>query len=125
MTLFSKKKREATCSCDCGCEYNKAKTESTETNSCCGEQISGICCVKVLGSGCKNCHALFENAKAAALDMKLNIEVEYVTDIEKIMEYGAMSMPVLVINEKIAAMGKVMKKSEIIALLSKCVEEKL
>lgn len=96
MSLFSKKKEKTACSCGCGCECNEAKTENTETNSCCGEQISGICCIKVLGSGCKNCHTLFENAKAAVLDMKLNIEVEYVTDMGKIMEYGAMSMPVLV-----------------------------
>ena len=124
MSLFSKKKEVASCSCGCGCECTKTKTKNTTTNSCCGEQISGICCIKVLGSGCKNCHALFENAKAAVLDMKLNIEVEYVTDMEKIMEYGAMSMPVLVVNEKIAAMGKVLKKPEIIALLSKYIEEK-
>lgn len=124
MSLFSKKKEKTACSCGCGCECNEAKTENTETNSCCGEQISGICCIKVLGSGCKNCHTLFENAKAAVLDMKLNIEVEYVTDMGKIMEYGAMSMPVLVVNEKIAAMGKVLKKPEIIALLSKYIEDK-
>lgn len=122
MSLFSKKKAETACSCSCEC--NETKTENAATNSCCGEQISGICCIKVLGSGCKNCHALFENVKAAVLDMKLNIEVEYVTDMEKIMEYGAISMPVLVVNEKIAAMGKVLKKPEIIALLSKYIEEK-
>ena len=56
--------------------------------------------------------------------MKLNMEVEYVTDMEKIMEYGAIRMLVFVVNEKIAAMGKVLKKPEIIALLSKYVEDK-
>ncbi len=41
MSLFSKKKEKTACSCGCGCECNEAKTENTETNSCCGEQISG------------------------------------------------------------------------------------
>ena len=117
MSLFSKKKEETACSCGCNC--SEAKTENTATNSCCGEQLNGICCIKILGSGCKNCHALFENAKAAVAEMKLSIEVEYVTVMVKIMEYGAMSMPVIVVNEKIATMGKVLKKSEIVSLLSK------
>lgn len=117
MSLFSKKKEETTCSC--GCECDEAKTENTTTNSCCGEQISEICCIKVLGSGCKSCHTLYENTKVAVENMKLNIEVEYVTDMEKIMEYGVMSMPALVVNEKVVAMGKVYKSGEIEKLLHK------
>lgn len=122
MSLFSKKKEEADCPCCCGCDCNETKAENTVTASCCGEQINGICCIKVLGSGCKNCHVLLENAKAAVSDMKLNIEVEYITDMQRIMEYGAMSMPVLVVNEKIAAAGKVLKKAEIADLLSKYIK---
>lgn len=99
--------------------YDKFKTENVATNSCCGEQISGICCIKVLGSGCKNCHTLYKNTKAAVENMKLNIEVEYVTDMEKIMKYGVMSMPALVVNEKVVAMGKVYKSGEIEKLLHK------
>lgn len=45
------------------------------------------------------------------------MEVEYITDMEKIMAYGIMSMPGLVINEKVVSAGKVLKPSEIIKLL--------
>ena len=56
--------------------------------------------IKVLGSGCKKCHDLNEITKAAVKELGINIEVEYITDMEKIISYGVMSMPALVINEK-------------------------
>lgn len=79
----------------------------------------GICCIKVLGSGCASCHAQLENAKEAVKNMGLSVEVEYVTDLQKIMEYGVMSMPALVVNEKVIAMGKVLKPADVEKLLHK------
>ena len=38
---------------------------------------------------------------------------------KKIMEYGVMSMPALVMNEKIVSMGKVLKAKEVEKLLQK------
>ena len=76
-----------------------------------------LCCIKVLGAGCKSCHEQYENAKKAIKDMGLDLEVEYITDMQKVMEYGAMSMPALVVNEKVVFMGKVLKSDDVIALL--------
>lgn len=73
--------------------------------------------IKVLGSGCKSCHQLYENTKEAVKNAGLSVEVEYITDLEKIMEYGVMSMPGLVVNEKVVSMGKVLKTSEVEKLL--------
>lgn len=73
--------------------------------------------IKVLGSGCKSCHQLYENTKEAVKNAGLSVEVEYITDLEKIMEYGVMSMPGLVVNEKVISMGKVLKTSEVEKLL--------
>lgn len=53
--------------------------------------------------------------------MGLAIEVEYVTDMEKIMQYGVMSMPALVVNEQVASMGKVLKSKEVETLLKKLI----
>jgi predicted DsbA family dithiol-disulfide isomerase len=36
---------------------------------------------------------------------KLDAEVEYVQDIERILSYGVMSTPALVINEKVVMLG--------------------
>lgn len=73
--------------------------------------------IKVLGSGCKFCHEQYENVKKAVLDMGLITNVEYITDIEKIMDYGIMSMPAIVVNEKVVSMGKVLKVSQVKELL--------
>ena len=77
------------------------------------------CCIKVLGAGCKSCREQYENAKQAVRDMGLSAEVEYITDMRKVLEYGAMSMPALVVNEKVAAMGKVLKAADVAVLLRK------
>ena len=73
--------------------------------------------IKVLGTGCKSCHKMYENTKKALKETGVGMEVEYVTDMENIMAYGIMSMPGLVINEKVVSAGKVLKPSEIIELL--------
>lgn len=51
--------------------------------------------------------------------MGLSAEVEYITDLQKIMEYGVMSMPALVVNEKVVSMGKVLKANDVKKLLHK------
>lgn len=87
------------------------------------EEENSIYGIKVLGSGCASCHALFENAKEAIEKMGLSVEVEYVTDLQKVMEYGVMSMPALVVNEKVIAMGKVLKANDVEKLLHKYMDE--
>lgn len=54
--------------------------------------------IQVLGSGCPTCKKLFELTKQAIAELKLKTEVEYITDIQKIVEMGVMSSPVLAIN---------------------------
>lgn len=75
--------------------------------------------IKILGGGCASCKKLYENTKKAAAEMNICTEVEYITDMQKIMEYGVMKMPALVVNEKVVAMGKVLKPSDIVKLLEK------
>ena len=117
---FGKKKEEEkktpACACSSGCPTSEAEEI---TNDCGPEAKGGICCVKVLGAGCKSCHEQYENAKKAIKDMGLSVEVEYITDMQKVMEYGTMSMPALIVDEKVVAMGKVLKANEVVALLRK------
>ena len=61
---------------------------------------------------------MYENTKSAIKNMGLNIEVDYITDMQSIMKYGVMSMPALVVNEKIASQGKVLKAADIEKLLN-------
>ena len=123
MALFGlgKKKEEEkkalTCACSCGGSTNEADNSTAERYPDLKE--GEICCIKVLGAGCKSCHEQYENAKQAVRDMGLSVEVEYITDMQKVMEYGVMSMPALVVNEKVVSMGKVLKSADVVALLHK------
>ena len=126
MALFGKKKEEAKAepSCCCNTAVAAAETacfcspaEGSAEATCCGEKVDGICCIKVLGAGCKSCHELYENAKRAVENLGLNIEVEYITDMEKVMSYGVMSMPALLVNDKIVSVGKVLKPRDVEALI--------
>lgn len=119
MALFNfGKKQEEQPAGACQCGSGVAETvEVSDVGKCC--EGNDICCIKVLGAGCKSCHALYENAKEAVQKMGLSVEVEYVTDMQKVMEYGVMSMPALVVNEKVASMGKVLKPTDIEKLLNK------
>ena len=124
---FGRKKEEEKKSCCCGGAEPKAEETGcccgsepkAEGSCCCGAPVDGICCVKVLGAGCKSCHEQYENAKAAVQSLGLKVEVEYITDMEKVMEYGVMSMPAIVVNDKVASMGKVLKAAEVEELLRK------
>ena len=107
-------KKTAPCSCSCGCPTSE---ESAAANACCPEANDGICCVKVLGAGCKSCREQYENAKEAVEAMGLPVQVEYITDMQKVMEYGVMRMPALVVNEKVVSMGKILKAAEVEKLL--------
>lgn len=132
MALFNfGKKKEAQAEspvCCCGTEAKASESgccsasQAEETASCCcGAPVDGICCVKVLGAGCKSCHEQYENAKTAVKAMGLSVEVEYITDMEKVMAYGVMSMPAIVVNEQVVFMGKVLKAAEVEKLLGKWV----
>ena len=103
---------EKAASCCC------ASTECTEETACCGE-TGGVASIKILGAGCKSCHEQYENAKAAVQAMGLNAAVEYITDMEKVMAYGVMRMPAIVVNEKVVSMGKVLKAADVEKLLRK------
>lgn len=115
MALFGKKKEEVKVEPTCCC--GGSEEVKTEVTSCCGEKVDGVCCIKVLGAGCKSCHEQYENAKKAVENLGLNVKVEYITDMEKVMSYGVMSMPALLVNDKIVSVGKVLKPKEIEKLL--------
>ena len=102
---------------ECGCNgpVSEGKTFIAEEGCCaCG---GNGCHIKVLGAGCKSCHEQHENVKKAVADMNLDAEVEYITDMEKVMSYGVMSMPAIVVNEQVVSMGKVLKAAQVAELL--------
>lgn len=75
--------------------------------------------IKILGGGCTSCKKLYENTKKAVAETGITADIEYITDMEKVMAYSVMSMPALVVNEQVVAMGKVLKPAEIVKILEK------
>ena len=69
--------------------------------------------IKVLGTGCTNCKNLEKSVINALAEMNVSANVEKVEDIQKIMAYGIMRTPALVINEKVVSYGKVLSVSEV------------
>jgi small redox-active disulfide protein 2 len=77
-------------------------------------QIVGIKMkIEILGTGCPKCKLLEENARKALAETGKKAEVVKVTDISKIIEYGVMSTPAIVIDGKVKSFGKVVDVSEI------------
>ncbi|MBP5439035.1 MAG: thioredoxin family protein [Treponema sp.] len=69
--------------------------------------------VKVYGSGCKGCKTLHQNVIDALAEMDLAADVEYITDMQKIMETGVMSLPALALNDKIVSFGRVLSVADV------------
>ncbi|NCN45780.1 MAG: thioredoxin family protein [Candidatus Pacebacteria bacterium CG10_big_fil_rev_8_21_14_0_10_36_11] len=64
--------------------------------------------IQVLGSGCPTCQKLHEVVLKAAKELNLEKQVEYLSGPEgvtKIVELGAMSSPVLAIDDQIVITG--------------------
>ena len=75
--------------------------------------------IKVLGPGCKKCNTLAEATKKAVDELAIDVNITKVDDMMKIMSYGIMSTPALVINEKVAVSGKVPSVEEIKEFIQK------
>lgn len=76
--------------------------------------------VKVLGLGCSSCKELYRTAIAAVaqLSAQEEVEVEKVENIQTIMQYGALSMPALVVNGKIKVSGRSPTVGEVVSILA-------
>jgi len=61
--------------------------------------------IQVLGSGCSTCKSLYELTQKAVTELGFDEEVEYITDVSKIIEMGLMTSPVLAIDGKAVMVG--------------------
>ena len=69
--------------------------------------------IKVLGTGCAGCKALHETVIKAVAELNLSADVIKEEDLMKIMGYNVMSLPALVIDEKVVSKGKRLSIDEV------------
>jgi small redox-active disulfide protein 2 len=73
--------------------------------------------VKVLGPGCARCKRLEELTREAALEAGVTVEIEHVTDTDRILDYPIVSTPGLVIEEDVKMSGRLPRREEIVTWL--------
>jgi len=75
--------------------------------------------IKVLGTGCANCKTLEKSVNIALTELNIAANVVKEEDIQKIMGYGIMRTPGLVINEKVVLSGRVPSTKELKKIIEK------
>jgi len=73
--------------------------------------------LQILGTGCPKCKKLAENTEAAAKALGLDYQLEKVTEITKIMAFGVMITPALVVDGQVKTAGKVPSPDDIKKML--------
>ena len=75
--------------------------------------------IKILGTGCPKCKSLEKATIEAVNELGLEAKVTKEEDIMKIMAYGIISTPGLVIDEKVVMSGRLPSSSELKSFLTK------
>jgi small redox-active disulfide protein 2 len=73
--------------------------------------------IQILGTGCPKCKKLAELTEKAAKETGIEYELEKVTDLNDIMDFGVMVTPALALDGEVKLVGKVPKIDEIKKLL--------
>ena len=74
--------------------------------------------IQILGTGCPKCKKLAEVAEAAARELGLEFEMEKITDISQIVDFGIMATPGLAVDGKVLSAGKALTKEDVVKLLA-------
>jgi small redox-active disulfide protein 2 len=74
--------------------------------------------LQILGTGCAKCTKLAEATEHAAQSLGLPYEIEKVTEIQRIMAFGVMMTPALVVDGVVKVSGKVPSSEEIRKMLA-------
>ncbi len=69
--------------------------------------------LQILGMGCPKCEKLRAVAEEAAQALGLEYEIEKVTEIEKILAFGVMMTPALVVDGEVKVSGEVPSLDEV------------
>lgn len=69
--------------------------------------------IKILGMGCVKCNELYGNVRKAVQELGIRPEIEHVRDMAKIIDYGVMTTPSLIIDGEVKCAGRIAGVEEI------------
>lgn len=69
--------------------------------------------IEILGTGCATCNKLEDTVRLAVKETGIDVQIDHIKDIKKIMAYGVMTTPALVIDGKVKAAGKLPSLADI------------
>lgn len=69
--------------------------------------------LQILGTGCPKCKKLAELAEDAAKSLGIQYEIEKITDVSKIMQFGVMMTPALAVDGEVKVAGRVPSVEEL------------
>ncbi|MGE0019957.1 MAG: thioredoxin family protein [Draconibacterium sp.] len=75
--------------------------------------------IKVLGTGCAKCKSLEKLTNEVIAESGIAATIEKVEDIYKIMQFGVMSTPALVIDKKVVLSGRLPSATELKEIILK------
>lgn len=117
-TLFAPKKKSSCC-CASQIEIIPEDVKPAMTPSCgCNSNDKGTKIIKVLGTGCSSCKALYSTVQEAVKELGIDATVEKEEDLNKIMAYNVMSLPALVVNDKVVSKGQKLTVEQVKQLLA-------
>ena len=81
------------------------------------EEDEAVKKIQVLGPGCPNCKRLADLTERVAREMGIEFELEKITEITRITQFGVMATPGLVVDGKVLVSGRVPSLDELEKLL--------
>jgi len=73
--------------------------------------------LQILGTGCPQCHRLAAMTEFAATELKIEFELEKVTEIDRILAFDVPGTPALVVDGVVRAVGRIPSVNELKELL--------
>jgi len=74
--------------------------------------------IRVLGTGCPKCRKLEETTRSVANEMSIKYNLEKVTELDKIMEFGVMMTPALVVDGEVKVSGRIPSPKDLREMLA-------
>jgi len=74
--------------------------------------------IQILGMGCTKCQKLAQTTEEAAKALGIAYEIEKVTDMKRIMSFGVMTTPALVVDDVVKVSGRIPAPAELRKMLS-------